>query len=126
MLDGAWHHVALQRSVSGLMEIWVDGALRASVNGPAGDVSYPDDAPARLAVDRYLVLGAAKRDAGGPQLSYRGLVDELRLSTVRRYGGELPSPDRAVRARCGHGCAATTSTAPPVLARPRSPTRPGG
>ena len=36
------------------------------------------------------MIGAEKHDAGAEYPSYRGLVDELRLSTVLRYTGDFP------------------------------------
>lgn len=94
VLDGAWHHVAVQRSTAGLMQIWVDGVKRAErTNGPSGDISYPDGAPTnRPGSDPYLVVGAEKHDAGAEFPSYRGRVDELRLSTGLRYGATFTRP----------------------------------
>ena len=37
--------------------------------------------------DPFLVIGAEKHDAGSLYPSYRGWIDEVRLSTVRRYTG---------------------------------------
>src|SRR5690606_14524260 len=43
--DGRWHHVAVARRRSdGYLWIWVDGRLDAWVDGPNGDIAYPDDA----------------------------------------------------------------------------------
>jgi hypothetical protein len=103
VLDGAWHHVALQRRrADGRMEIFVDGTLDALASGalgPDGDVSYPDDGvPGSfcggpcLASDPFLVLGAEKHDAGPSYPSYAGWIDELRLSSVLRYAGAFPVP----------------------------------
>ncbi len=98
LLDGAWHHVALQRSTNGLMQIWVDGASRALANGPAGDASYPNGAGGST-YDPYLGFGAEKHDFGNEFPSYRGLFDEVRISATWRYGATFARPDRAVRAR---------------------------
>jgi hypothetical protein len=90
VLDGAWHHVAVQRATTGVMQIWVDGSLRGQVTGPAGNVSYPDAAPTkRPASDPFLVIGAEKYDIGQ---AYRGLVDEVRLSTTLRYSASFIRP----------------------------------
>jgi hypothetical protein len=93
VLDGAWHHVAVQRR-AGRLEVWVDGARRGSVVAPGGDLSYPDAAPGARATDPYLVIGAEKHDAGPAYPSFAGWVDELRVSHVARYDGpfSLPGP----------------------------------
>lgn len=95
--DGQWHHVAVQRRRSdGFLWLWVDGALQASGDGPDGDVSYPDNGvPGSFCnpggnqpctnSDPFLVLGAEKHDAGATFPSYRGLFDELRVSSSLRY-----------------------------------------
>jgi hypothetical protein len=93
VLDDAWDHVAVARRRSdGWLWLWVDGTLDAQADGPDGDVSYPDDAvpgpfcggPCVLS-DPFLVLGAEKHDAGPAYPSYKGLLDEVRISTVLRY-----------------------------------------
>ncbi len=98
--DGAWHHVAVQRTLdSGLLEIYVDGRLEASGAGPTGDASYPNerfpldycDGPC-VNSDPFIVLGAEKHDFGPAAPSYAGGFDELRLSTVRRYDGPFEPP----------------------------------
>lgn len=100
VLDGAWHHVAVQRRrTDGHMWLFVDGALEASADGPDGDVSYPDDGvpgpycggPCTWS-DPFLVLGAEKHDAGPAYPSFRGWLDELRLSTVLRYATTFAPP----------------------------------
>jgi hypothetical protein len=97
--DGAWHHVAVQRRRSdGELSIWIDGALDVRMDGPDGDVSYPDDGvpqnvcPGGLCdySDPFLVLGAEKHGYGG--ISYRGLLDELRISTTLRYASAFAPP----------------------------------
>ncbi len=100
VLDNQWHHVAVQRRRSdGFLWLWVDGALDASADGPDGDVSYPDDGvPGSFcggpctASDPFLVLGAEKHDAGPGFPSYRGLMDELRVSSVLRYATAFARP----------------------------------
>lgn len=86
--DGAWHHIAVTRASSnGQMRIFVDGVQRASGTGPTGDVSYLDGRtvnPQRANSDPFLVLGAEKHDYAGV-LGYRGLLDELRISSSVRY-----------------------------------------
>jgi len=90
VLDGAWHHVAVERRRSdGFLWLFVDGNLEAQAAGPGGDVSYPDAAAAANANDPFLVLGAEKLDAG---LAYSGWLDELRISTKLRYTASFPRP----------------------------------
>jgi hypothetical protein len=91
--DGAWHHVAATRRLSdGLLAIWVDGALDGSVDGPAGDISYRDGRPTGFPYDPYLVIGAEKHDAGAEYPSFSGWIDEVRLSTLRRYTAPFTPP----------------------------------
>lgn len=100
VLDGGWHHVAVQRRRSdGWLWLYVDGVLEDEGEGPGGDISYPDDGypgdhcdgPC-LASDPFLVLGAEKHDAGAVYPSFSGYMDELRLSTVLRYDGPFTLP----------------------------------
>ena len=102
--DGRWHHVAVTRSAgSGQVALYVDGRPEGNAAGPAGDVSYPDNAQPQAACDGgqpctrsdpYLVLGAEKHDAGTDFPSFRGTLDELRLSTAVRYTGPFTPPGR--------------------------------
>lgn len=107
VLDGGWHHVAVQRRRSdGMLWLCVDGSLQGQVDGPDGDVSYPDDGiPCATCCDGgncnqsdpFLVVGAEKHDAGASYPSFRGWVDELRLSTSLRYSSSFtPSGPFAV------------------------------
>lgn len=84
VLDGRWHHVAVQRR-NRTLEIWVDGVRRASAEGPAGSVRYPTGTFTGRRWDPYLVLGAEKHDAGPAFPSYAGRMDELRVSIGARY-----------------------------------------
>lgn len=85
LVDGEWHHLALTRRASdGRVEIWLDGSLDGSATGPTGNLSYRDGR-AGATKDPYLVIGAEKHDAGAAYPSFSGWVDELRVSTVRRY-----------------------------------------
>ena len=100
VLDGLWHHVAVQRRRSdGWMWLFVDGALQSQADGPDGDVSYPDDGvPGSYCggpctnSDPFLVIAAEKHDAGAAFPSYSGWVDEVRLSTVIRYTANFTRP----------------------------------
>jgi len=93
LLDGLWHHVAVERKRSnGQMWIYVDGLLDGQGAGPGGDVSYPDGAAPASPADPFLVLGAEKHDEGAAFPSYNGYLDELRISTSLRYSGTFTRP----------------------------------
>jgi len=100
LLDGAWRHVAIERRRSdGRMWLFVDGALQGSVDGPDGDISYPDDGvpgddcggPCTNS-DPFLVLAAEKHDAGSQYPSFSGWLDELRVSDTIRYTAPFAPP----------------------------------
>ena len=95
VLDGAWHHIAVERRFSdGQLWVYVDGVVDASAVGPTGDISYPDDGvpgnfcggPCNFS-DPFIVLGAEKHDAGAEFPSFSGFFDELRFSDALRYAG---------------------------------------
>lgn len=103
--DGRWHHVAVTRSAAtGALRLYVDGRPDGELeSGPAGDISYPAGAVPEAACDGgrpctrsdpFLVIGAEKHDAGPEYPSFRGMVDELRLSTAIRYPGPFDPPQR--------------------------------
>jgi hypothetical protein len=104
VLDGLWHHVAVQRRRSdGWMWLYVDGALEAQADGPDGDVSYPDagvpvyrcgpdGAQQCTDSDPFIVLGAEKHDVGSNFPAYNGFFDELRVSRLLRYSGNFARP----------------------------------
>jgi hypothetical protein len=116
VLDGSWHHVAVQRRVNdGQLWIFVDGRLDATVAGPTGDLAYPDgvgvtyqgpgycQGPAGAwggycRNEPFIVLGAEKHDAGASAgnpaayPSFNGWLDELRLSNVLRYTDAFIAP----------------------------------
>ncbi len=92
VLDGAWHHIAVQRRrADGNLWLFVDGNLEAQAVGPGGDISYPDSAAPADPNDPFLVLGAEKHDAG-PFPSFSGWLDELRISTKLRYAAGFSRP----------------------------------
>jgi hypothetical protein len=92
--DGAWHHVAVTRSTSGEMRIYVDGRLDGSMNGPAGDLRYRDGRPTSYPNDPYLVIGAEKNDLDSSLYpSFSGWLDEIRLSTTLRYLADFSPPE---------------------------------
>jgi hypothetical protein len=91
--NGVWHHVAVTRASSGAMRIYVDGVLDGSGSGPSGDISYNDGRSTSYpASDPYLVIGAEKHDAGPAYPSYRGWIDEVRLSDTIRYTSSFTPP----------------------------------
>jgi hypothetical protein len=91
--DGAWHHLALtRRSPTGDMRIYIDGRMRASGRGPAGNISYRNNRPTRYPNDPYLVIGAEKHDAGVEYPSFSGWIDELRVSKTIRYTTTFTPP----------------------------------
>jgi glucose/arabinose dehydrogenase len=119
--DGRWHHVAVTREAqTGELRIYVDGILDAVGAGPAGDISYRDGRPTTHPDDPFLVIGAAKHDLDPAVYpSYQGWIDEVRLSTVRRYTGPtftrprlpfVPDTDTAALYHLDDGAADPTST----------------
>ncbi len=93
--DGAWHHVAVTRtSDTGALAIYVDGRRDASVErGPTGNAAYRVARPSSLPnSDPFLVIGAEKHDAGGTFPSFRGWIDELRISSGVRYANDFARP----------------------------------
>jgi len=67
--DGAWHHIALQRS-GGQLRLIVDGATLGSSSLAAGAVTYGD----AFAVDGFQI--GAKPDGTG---RLKGVIDEFRI-----------------------------------------------
>ena len=94
VLDGEWHHVAVQRRRSdGFLWIFVDGAIDAEFDGPDGDVSYPDGETPANANDPFLVIGAEKYDTDKATYPpFKGLFDELRVSATLRYAAAFTRP----------------------------------
>ncbi len=95
--DGLWHHVAVTRRYSdGQLCIFVDGQLDSCGNGNVGsnrDISYRDGRSTSYPnSDPFFVIGAEKHDAGPSYPSYRGWVDEVRISNVLRYTGNFSRP----------------------------------
>ena len=96
--DGAWHHVAVTRSTSsGVMAIFIDGQQRGTRTGPTGQIAYREGRSSSAANDPYLVLGAEKHDAGAQFPSYRGWMDELRVSNTARYTANFVAPQALSR-----------------------------
>jgi hypothetical protein len=66
--DGQWHHIAAARSAaSGLMQLYVDGILQASTNGPFGPKSSPP----------YLRMGSIQTGVSGGFLA--GTLDDVQI-----------------------------------------------
>lgn len=97
VLDDNWHHIAAtRRRTDGQMQLFIDGALDTQLvasTGTSENVSYNT---ARTSTgpnsDPFLVLGAEKHDAGAAFPSFKGLLDELRISNNLRYLGLFPRP----------------------------------
>ncbi len=90
VVDGAWHHVAVERRRSdGMLWLFVDGTLEAHATGPGGRLAYPDSAAPAAPNDPFLVLGAEKYDTGP---AFSGWLDEMRLSTRLRYAVNFSRP----------------------------------
>jgi hypothetical protein len=90
--DGQWHHIAVTRNrTTGQLRLFVNGQLDAQGNGPTGDVSYRNGRSGALN-DPFLVIGAEKHDAGSAYPSYRGWIDEVRLTTALRYTTNFTRP----------------------------------
>jgi hypothetical protein len=70
----------------------VDGQLDGQLNGPDGRIDYRVGRSTSYPNDPFLVIGAEKHDAGSPDLSYNGFVDEARISNVLRYGSNFTRP----------------------------------
>ncbi|GAB4174009.1 MAG: hypothetical protein Fur005_35880 [Roseiflexaceae bacterium] len=90
--DGQWHHIAVTRSNSTItptterLQLFVDGVRVAASSGPLGDISYRNNRTTSWPnSDPFLVLGAEKHDAGAEYPSFRGWIDDLRISNVVRY-----------------------------------------
>ncbi len=92
--DGQWHHVAVTRRLSdGRLQLYVDGALDASADGPDGDGTYRNGRQTdRPNSDPFIVIGAEKHDVISPGFGYRGWVDEMRFSNVLRYTSNFTRP----------------------------------
>ena len=89
--NGNWHHIAVTRASStGQLAIYVDGVRDALGTGPTGDVSYRNGRSTSFPnTDPYLVIGAEKTDEGSQYPSYRGIMDEIRLSNNIRYASNF-------------------------------------
>ncbi len=104
LADDNWHHVAVQRRLSdGYMWLYVDGVMEAEVDGPEGDISYPDDAvppdtcgPSGTSsctpYDPMLAIGAEKHRMDAASPSFIGWLDEIRFSNVLRYSSDFSPP----------------------------------
>jgi hypothetical protein len=97
LLTGNGIIVAVTRRFSdGQLCIFVDGQQDTCGPGNVGsnrDVSYRDGRSTSFPnSDPFLVIGAEKHDAGPSYPSYRGWIDEVRLSDTLRYTGNFTRP----------------------------------
>ncbi len=97
VLDGIWHHVAVTRQIgTGQLQLYVDGTLDMQLpagTNTSGNVSYNTARTTSVPnSDPFLVLGAEKHDSGATFPSFRGVLDELRISNTLRYAGSFSRP----------------------------------
>ncbi len=92
--DNQWHHIAVTRTLGGLMRIFIDGQPAGEVNGPGGNISYRVGRTTTWPNDPFIVLGAEKHDVGPSYPSYNGFLDELRISRGIRYNTAFFPPSR--------------------------------
>jgi Concanavalin A-like lectin/glucanases superfamily len=87
--DGAPHHIAVvRRQSTGVIELYVDGALEDSGTYTTGDLSY-DDSNAGGQDNDAIILGREKHDVG---VGFAGRLDSLRISNSRRYTTAFSRP----------------------------------
>ncbi|WP_448336929.1 LamG domain-containing protein [Chloroflexus aurantiacus] len=90
--DGVWHHIAITRSASGQIRLFVDGQLDGTLSGASGRIDYRlNRTTAYPTSDPYLVLGAEKHDVPGSRY-YTGWIDDLRVSQSVRYTDNFTRP----------------------------------
>jgi len=74
--DGLWHHIAYERDASQISRLWIDGKL-------SGTSQFPPFSPTSNTIPLYV----GRRGPGGPFANfYQGDIDEIRISSVSRYG----------------------------------------
>lgn len=80
--DDQWHHLAVvRRQSTGVIELWVDGALDASGTYTTGDLSY-NGGNTGGQDNNQIVIGTEKHDVG---VGFNGDIDVIRISDIRRY-----------------------------------------
>lgn len=92
--DNQWQHIAFTRSAaSGVMRLFIDGALVGEADGPTDRLDYQIGRATEYPnSDPFLVLGAEKHDFPG-SLYYNGLLDDLRISNTARYSAAFTRPN---------------------------------
>lgn len=81
-----WYHIVVTRRVDGEMSIFINGNLERQHKGPPGNLSYRPGRGVAWRNEPFLVIGAEKHDYDPSTYpSFRGWVDEVRISTVVRY-----------------------------------------
>ncbi len=89
-----WYHVAVTRRMDGEMSLFINGNLDKRVQGPPGNLSYRPGRGVAWRNEPFLVIGAEKHDYDpGTYPSFRGWIDEARISTIVRYTENFPPPD---------------------------------
>ncbi|MGC8917592.1 MAG: LamG domain-containing protein [Thermoanaerobaculum sp.] len=95
LAPNTWYHIAVTRSFSGSMSIYVNGNLDRAFSGPAGNISYRVGRSITngWVNEPFLVIGAEKHDYD-PSVypSYSGWLDEVRISKAIRYSGTFSPP----------------------------------
>ncbi|MGH2829941.1 MAG: LamG-like jellyroll fold domain-containing protein, partial [Actinomycetota bacterium] len=92
ILDDGWHHVVFQYDYEstdpGALNLYVDGVQDGSTGGVQGHADYPgggeigDGCGGPCVNDPFMVVGGGKVNGVG---SFRGFIDEMRVSNVVRY-----------------------------------------
>ena len=94
LTPNTWHHVAVTRTVMGLMRIFVDGSPAGNYPGPPGNLSYNPNRTPTWPNDPFVVFGAEKHDYDNNTYpSFSGWLDEIRFSNVIRYTGSFTPPN---------------------------------
>lgn len=74
-----WYHIAIDRDVSNVARIYVDGVMRAKTIGYTGTLSGSTN---------VLTIGSLAPGGFPNTYDLNGYVDELRISNVARYGSD--------------------------------------
>jgi len=78
---GTWYHIMMSRDINNVNRLFINGNLEATVTATSS-ISNADS----LTIGGY---------AGTPNLSLRGYLDEVRVSTTPRYTGSFTPPTSA-------------------------------
>lgn len=84
--DGAWHHIAAQRTLDGAVTIWIDGQRKGSGTSGAGSLDLRSTVPFGQFTDT-ISLGGHSIPSSTSTAPYVGALDEVRISNTLRYSG---------------------------------------